>query len=242
MRPSEIEAVDPELHPEFAEWVKAQGFDQAEYAGLWDNQKARLKELFIEAQAQHSAQEIESETPAAAAPREIAAQAFKVTCPAEIMGAETDKGLKQFTVRYNGGAIDDPRFHLPIVLDVAGLGMSSSLVATMNSDPQQIVGHIPASDATVDAGATLTLGGIVSGAGPAAEQFKASTGWHATIDAKPERIVEIPGGAVVTANGRTFTGPVLLAKKSKLFGCSFSTIGTDDDCVAILAVPPDVEF
>src|SRR5436190_12205292 len=92
-------------------------------------------------------------------PREVTAGMVAVCCLAEILAEATGTGLKQFTVRYSGGAISDDRFSYPIVLDLAGLTMAPTLVANMDGQRAAIVGHIPAAGASIDDG-TLTLRGV----------------------------------------------------------------------------------
>lgn len=150
----------------------------------------------------------------------------------EILAAAAEsKGPRSFSVKaYNGGELRVKGYHLPVVLDLAGSKPARSIVANLHHNSTAIVGH--ATDVVND-GKTLTLGGKVSGTGPAAQEFLANHDngfpWQASIEASPSKVVEIPEGKTATANGRTFAGPVLIARKSSLFGLGFVPRGADED-------------
>jgi len=148
-----------------------------------------------------------------------------------IEAAEGDGEPKQatFTIRaYNGGALSVNRWDDPVIVDLAGLQAKAPLPVLRDHDIGRIVGH--ATDVTNDQ-RKLTLSGVVSGAGPQAEEVKASARagfpWKASIGAKPLDREYVPTGTKVQVNGRVFTGPVYVARKAILGEVSFVAVGAD---------------
>ena len=148
-----------------------------------------------------------------------------------IEAAEGDGEPKQatFTIRaYNGGALSVNRWDDPVVVDLAGLQAKAPLPVLRDHDIGRIVGH--ATEVTNDQ-RRLTLTGVVSGAGPQAEEVKASAKagfpWKASIGAKPLDREYVPTGTKVQVNGRMFTGPVYVARKAILGEVSFVAVGAD---------------
>ena len=140
------------------------------------------------------------------------------------------KGPRAFTINaYNGGALELPNFDLPVVVDLKGMSVAKSVIANLNHERTQIVGH--ATDKVND-GKTLALNGVVSGAGQAAAEVLASHDngfpWQASIEAKPLKLVRVPAGKSVDVNGQSFQGPILVARKSRLHGIAFVPHGADD--------------
>ena len=160
--------------------------------------------------------------------------------------AEAGKGPRSFkVVAYTGGAMTLRGFDLPVVVDLAGMSMAKSVVANLHHQPTQIVGH---ATETINDGSTLALRGLVSGSGTGALEFLANHDngfpWQASIEATPKKLIEVPEGRTVKANGREFTGPVLIARKSRLYGLGFVPRGADEHTsvtVAASAVPIPVD-
>lgn len=155
----------------------------------------------------------------------------------EILAAASEKGPRSFKVKaYTGGELNVAGYYLPVVVDLAGLTPGKSVVANLHHDRTMIVGH---ATETINDGKRLDLRGVVSGTGPGAQEFLANHDngfpWQASIEALPTKLIEILDGKTVEANGRTFTGPLYLAKKSKLHGVAFVPRGADENTTVTVA-------
>lgn len=159
----------------------------------------------------------------------------------ELTAAEPDsRGPRKFSMRaYTGTPMTLAGFPLPVVVDLAGMkGINKSRPILRDHNPGMIVGHGQA--ATVgDSRTELEVSGLVSGAGPDALEVVASADngfpWQASIGAQVEQVREIDAGKSVVVNGRTFTGPLIVAKKTYLREISFVALGADDNTTAKIA-------
>jgi hypothetical protein len=155
------------------------------------------------------------------------------------MPLEGDKPpLRRFTMTaYTGGAMQLAGWRYPVVVDLAGLRISKkSRPILKDHNPGQIVGH---TDEITVAEQTLEVAGVISGIGATAQEIIATSEngfpWQASIGAVAEKVVFITDGKTATANGREFTGPVYIARKSTLGEVSFVALGADDDTYARVA-------
>lgn len=155
-----------------------------------------------------------------------------------LAAAAGDKpGPRQFAIQaYSGGMLALDRYSLPVVIDLNGMTAAKSIVANMHHDRTSIVGHV--TDKTND-GRQLSLKGVVSGTGPAAQEVLANHDngfpWQASVEAKPLKMVEVAAGKTVSVNGQDFVGPLLIARKSKLFGIAFVPRGADENTSVSIA-------
>jgi len=137
---------------------------------------------------------------------------------------------------YSGDKLVVAGFYLPVVVDLAGLVADPSIVANLDHDMTKRVGHVD--DVTND-GTALALAGPVSAESAASAEFVASAEksfpWSASIEASVQVREEVPRGKTATANGRSFAGPVIIARKSKLFGIAILSKGADATARAVLA-------
>jgi phage major head subunit gpT-like protein len=156
---------------------------------------------------------------------------FSLDCEdCEIIAAE-GSGPKRFKVRaYNGGAMQINAWSDPVVIDLSGMTAAKSIVANLHHESTAIVGHV---DEVTNSGKRLDLGGVLSGTGPAAQEFAANAAngfpWQASVEAKPIKLREIPAGQAVEVNGQKIAGPVTVATKSKLYGIAFVPRGADEN-------------
>ncbi len=136
-------------------------------------------------------------------------------------------------IAYNGGELATPaymaKFGMPVVIDLAGLESAASITANMDHDQTQRVGHVTE---TRNDGRQLILAGVVSGTGAAASEVVANAKqgypWQASVEAVPTAPLEkIEAGQKITVNGQRFEGPVLVARKSRLYGVAFLARGAD---------------
>ena len=154
-----------------------------------------------------------------------------------IASADGAKGPRAFAVKaYTGGELRVPKYDLPIIVDLDGMTMAKSIVANLHHKTENLVGH---ATEVVKEGGQLSLRGSVSATGASAQEFTANHDngfpWQASIEAKPTKVVEIQAGKSVTVNGREFVGPVLVARKSKLFGVAFVPRGADENTSVTIA-------
>ena len=163
------------------------------------------------------------------------------TVDVELKAAAQDEQGKasprKFAVNaYNGGALQVNRWDNPVVIDLKGLQFARSITANLHHMQEMIVGHVTEKAKT---DAELTLGGVVSGTGEAAKEFmgNADNGypWQASVEVQPLQILEVKAGDSVTVNGQQFSGPVSVAKKSKLYGVAFLPRGADEGTSVSLA-------
>jgi len=91
----------------------------------------------------------------------------------------------------------------------------------------------------------LIVAGVVSGTGKHAQEVVANSHndfpWKASIGASVLAMVHVRGGEHITVNGRTFEGPILVARSTILNEVSFVALGADDNTlakVAAHAAPP----
>lgn len=159
--------------------------------------------------------------------------------PVTILAAEGEgdaKGPRKFSVTaYTGGAMKPAGFDLPLVVDLAGMTFGNSLIANLDHDRSLRVGHVTSKSKE---GGRLTLSGVVSAMTPAAQEVVANADngfpWQASIEADPQKIVEVAAGKEVTINGQQFTGPIYHVRKSVLKGFAFVSHGADDNTSAAI--------
>lgn len=144
--------------------------------------------------------------------------------------------LRQFHMAaYNGGIYRFPWSRDPVVLDLTGLDLTDRARPILKDhDAAQVVGH---STAILKAD-TLAVHGVVSGTGPAAVEVVANSDngfpWQASIGADVLAVEEIAAGTHVTVNAQSFTGPLLIVRKSRLAEVSFVALGNDDSTTAAM--------
>lgn len=154
--------------------------------------------------------------------------------------AQDNGRLPRFNIdpAYNGGPLTVARYNFPIIVDLEGLEVDQqSVAANLHHDSTKIVGHV---DSVQNDGMKLSLSGPISGAGASADEFIESQQkqfpWKASIEARPTQKPDmVPAGETVFVNGRSFPGPVLVARKSVLYGVSFVPRGADDGTIVSVA-------
>ena len=133
-------------------------------------------------------------------------------------------------VAYTGGTLIVAGWRHPVVVDLTGLVISDRSRPVLKDHRQsEIVGH---TDVIRAEGGQLEVLGIISGSGAAArevlESGKNGFPWRASIGALPKRVLFVPKGHVIEANGQKFEGPIYVARESVLQEISFVAIGADD--------------
>lgn len=153
----------------------------------------------------------------------------------EAGGPTEDKSLRRFSMTaYTGGAMILSGWSHPVVIDTAGLQVGTkSRPILMNHDANRIVGH---TEEVGVARGVLTITGIISGVGSAAREVVGASDngfpWQASLGAFVRRVVYVPEGKTVTANGREFVGPIYVVRQAILGEVSFVPLGADDATTA----------
>lgn len=150
---------------------------------------------------------------------------------------EGEQKLKKFSmVGYTGGAMR-VGYGYSVVVDLAGMDVPSQTIPILKDhNPSQITGH---STEIEKLQKRIKLSGLISGVGESAQEVLALAAngfpWQASIGASIERMEFIDRGETVTVNGQSFTGPLYVARKSKLVEVSFVAIGADTSTSARVA-------
>lgn len=136
---------------------------------------------------------------------------------------------KRFSMlAYTGGPMTVDRYGPPVVIELSGLTAKAPIPILANHDITQVVGHADEVDV---AEASLKLSGLISGAGPAATEVQASAAkgfpWKASVGARPDKLEFVGEGVKTIVNGKTFTGPLYVARKSTLGEVSFVAVAAD---------------
>lgn len=130
---------------------------------------------------------------------------------------------------YSGGLLDLPNYYYPVVVDLSGMtGPRRATPILRDHQIGQIVGHGRARIG--DSSIAIENGRFSGGGDDSREVLEAAREgfpWQASIGARPVEVVYVDKKEKVTANGRTFTGPVYVARKSQLKEVSFVAIGAD---------------
>ena len=140
------------------------------------------------------------------------------------------KSLRRFTMTaYTGGAMMLAGWPHPVVVDLPGLAVGKkSRPILMDHDTGRIVGHTD----SVSTEGVLTVAGVVSGVGSAAQEVVGASDngfpWQASLGAAVKKVVFVPEGKTASANGREFAGPVYIVRASRLGEVSFVALGADD--------------
>lgn len=131
---------------------------------------------------------------------------------------------------YSGGTLRVDGFSLPVVVDLAGLTADTAVSVVL--DHETTTGAtLGQTDAITNNGRSLTLTGTVTGQSDRVQQVLAQSdaghSWQASIGASVEQTEQIPPGQTVAVNGQTFTGPIIVARKSVLRETSVLPVGAD---------------
>ncbi len=167
---------------------------------------------------------------------------LELTAQMEITAsADTGDGkapLPRFSmVAYTGGPMRIAGWRYPLVVDLAGLAIpSQSRPIRFGHDANSGVGH---SDTIRVEGGNLLAAGVISRDTAAAREVVASARngfpWQASIGASVEQFEFIKENQSVLVNGREFSGPVNVVRRSVLGEISFVDLGADANTSASVA-------
>lgn len=140
-------------------------------------------------------------------------------------------------VAYTGDQIRQSRFDDPVVVDLAGMKITKkSRPVFKDHYAGDIVGHTTSISNDLK---TLTAKGVMSGVESAAQEVlstaKNNFPWQASIGASVQKVEFIKEDEKVYVNGRKFTGPIVVARETRLSEISFVALGADDATTATIA-------
>jgi hypothetical protein len=123
-------------------------------------------------------------------------------------------------------------------VDLAGLELPGSIPILIDHK-KSVEATLGLTDNIHNDGTKLTLAGAVTGQSALAQQVLAQAAaghtWQASIGAMVIESEDIPAGQTATANGQTFTGPVVIARRSVLRETSVLPMGADSTTSVNLA-------
>ncbi len=160
---------------------------------------------------------------------------------ASASGEENAPTLRRFSmVAYTGGPMRLNGWAHPVVVDLSGMeiagGQIKSRPILKDHNRSLIVGH---TESIRIEGNQLLVSGVISGAGAVAQEIVESSRngfpWQASLGAVSGQMEFVPKGKKAMANGREFSGPVHIARKSVLGEVSFVALGADDNTSASVA-------
>lgn len=131
---------------------------------------------------------------------------------------------------YSGGTLNVDGFPLPVVVDLSGLEIPGNIPILIDHQ-KSVEATLGITDSITNDGQSLSLAGQVTGQSGTAKQVvvQADAGhqWQASIGAMVSDSEEIAAGQSVQVNGQTFTGPVIVARRSILRETSVLPMGAD---------------
>jgi hypothetical protein len=157
--------------------------------------------------------------------------AARMTLTAAAVMSESADGLPKFTIEaYTGGEMFPNLMGVyydgPVVVDIAGVEVADVIPVHREHDPECPVGH-----ASVTLGQSIVCEGVFSVVNDDSEEIRTSAKngfpWRGSIGLGSMSYEFVDVGISVQANGRTFTGPLLLVRNSVLNEVSFVTIAGD---------------
>ncbi|MFB3894459.1 MAG: hypothetical protein ACE15C_20855 [Phycisphaerae bacterium] len=140
-------------------------------------------------------------------------------------------------VAYTGGPMKVAGWRYPVVVDLAGLAIpSQNRPIRFGHDANSGVGH---SDVITVRDGRLVAAGVISRDTAAAREVVASAKngfpWQASIGAAVEQFEFVKENQTVLVNGREFSGPVNVVRRSTLGEISFVDLGADGGTSAAVA-------
>jgi hypothetical protein len=142
---------------------------------------------------------------------------------------------------YTGAPIRQAWSSHPVIVDLAGIKAAREKIPILlDHDPGRIVGQ---GTPTIDA-ESVRIAGTITGddadASKVVTHARNGFEWQASIGASVARHEFLKAGEKTTVNGREVTGPILIARETRLKETSFVAIGADSQTTAAVAAssPP----
>lgn len=162
-------------------------------------------------------------------PKNFAIQGASETLEIEAAAEGESSGPKKFAMTAYTGAAMKVSYGWPVVVDLAGIKVPSQTTPIFrNHDPERIVGHTTKVEVTAQ---RIKVAGLMSGdaehVGPIVASAANGFPWQASIGAHVDRMEFVDRDETVKVNGRSFTGPVYVARATTLGEISFVPLGAD---------------
>ena len=163
---------------------------------------------------------------------------FRCTGKVELKASTAGKPRRFAIMAYNGGILPVDGFPVPVVADLAGLEILGSVPILIDHE-KSVESTLGITDDIINDGKVLTMTGLVTATSAKALTVVAQADkghqWQASIGARVLEQEEIPAGKSVEVNGQTFTGPVIVARRSVLYETSVLPAGADSTTQVNLA-------
>lgn len=158
----------------------------------------------------------------------------------QIEAAESDK-LPHFSIRaYNGGELHLKAYPYPVIVDLSGMKAHGEQIPLLRDHATtKVVGHGTAVITPTEIQAT----GVASVSNEHSEEVVAGARngfqWQASIGAVMGKVQFLRAGKQAVVNGKTFSGPKIIARTSTLHEISVTAIGVDRDTSVLVAAELD---
>lgn len=148
--------------------------------------------------------------------------------------AEGEGGPKAFAATaYSGGLVpgytSSPPMPHPYVIDLSGMSNSRNVIANLDHEAHQRVGHLTAIENDKK---QLHVEGLLSAATPYRDEVANSTKdgmpWEVSIEGNLSSRVKLSAGDEAIVNGQAVRGPAFIFRKSQFTGIAFVSQGADD--------------
>ena len=163
---------------------------------------------------------------------------LELTADLTLKAAEGGKPRRFSILAYSGGPLNVDDFDVPVIVDLDGLEIPGAIPILIDHT-KSVEATLGVTDTITNDGATLSLGGVVTGVSAMAQQVLAQSAaghqWQASIGAAVNEQEEIRAGQTVSVNGRDFSGPVIVARRSVLRETSVLPMGADHTTTVNLA-------
>lgn len=156
----------------------------------------------------------------------------------EAKAADGKPKLPRFSIKgYTGATMQVMGFYSPVIVDLGGIkAAGETMPAFLDHDSSQIVGQ---TDSVTIGSEGVDFTGTIMGEDSAAQRVislsKNGFKWQASIGATIVRQEFLKSGEKAQVNGREVSGPLLIARESRLFEISFVALGADHQTSASVA-------
>lgn len=173
---------------------------------------------------------------------DVVGQAFRgEAVPVELVAADDVGDNKPARPRfamtaYTGVPVRQSWSRHPVVIDLVGIRMSDRTPIFRDHDSSRIVGH---ADRIALEDGRLVASGVISGAGPDADEVTRSAGhgfpWQASVGGDILRAEFVKSDESATVNSMVLQGPAVIVRAMALKEISFVPLGADANTAATVA-------
>lgn len=138
---------------------------------------------------------------------------------------------------YTGAPMNVGGYYTPVIVELTGITFSSKTIPILlDHDASKIIGQTSAIE--IDESG-VRLSGAITGDDEYSSRVithaKNGFSWQASIGAEIIRQEFLKSGSKATVNGRSVSGPMLIARQSRLYETSFVALGADSKTSAKVA-------